>query len=158
MKTQSVQQNTKSVLGSNSGKQASANTILQAYKKGTAQLEEIGDEEGPVQGKFETYQLAKTDEGPVQKMAKVAAGTDMVTHSLGDLDIKVTKTARKHKYKKDSIIEWLQQADRAAVKDGDNYTIPFASGDGFLGYTFGPDGEVVVKHCGPFGKAVTTQL
>ena len=40
-------------------KQGNEGSILQAYKKGTAQL---AAEEEPVQGKFETAQLAEEDE------------------------------------------------------------------------------------------------
>lgn len=40
-------------------KQGNEGSILQAYKKGTAQL---AAEEEPVQGKFDTTQLAEEDE------------------------------------------------------------------------------------------------
>lgn len=40
--------------------QAQEGSILQAYKKGTAQL--AAEEEEPLQGKFETAQLAAEDE------------------------------------------------------------------------------------------------
>lgn len=41
--------------------QAQESSILQAYKKGTAQLAST-DEEEPILGKFETAQLAEEDE------------------------------------------------------------------------------------------------
>ena len=43
-------------------KQAHEGSILQAYKKGTAQLASADEEKKPVQGKFETAQLAAEDE------------------------------------------------------------------------------------------------
>lgn len=45
---------------SKSKNQAQEGSILQAYKKGTAQLEAL--EEEPVQGKFDTAQLAEDEE------------------------------------------------------------------------------------------------
>lgn len=42
-------------------KQGNEGSILQAYKKGTAQLEALEEEE-PIQGKFEATQLAAEDE------------------------------------------------------------------------------------------------
>lgn len=41
--------------------QAKAGSILQAYKKGTAQLESLEEEE-PLQGKFEPTQLASEED------------------------------------------------------------------------------------------------
>lgn len=50
-----------STIQSKARNQANEGSILQAYKKGTAQLASA-DEEEPVQGKFDTAQLAEEDE------------------------------------------------------------------------------------------------
>jgi len=50
---------------SKASEQASVNNVLQAYKNNTAQLAGIEEEE-PVQGKFETAQLAAEEEEPLQ--------------------------------------------------------------------------------------------
>lgn len=61
MKTHSKnQQVAKSSVQAKAKNQAQEGTILQAYKNGTAQL--VSEEEEPVQGKFDTAQLAEEDE------------------------------------------------------------------------------------------------
>jgi hypothetical protein len=62
MKTHSkTQQTSDSSVQAKAKNQAQEGSILQAYKKGTAQLASAEEEES-VQGKFETAQLAEEDE------------------------------------------------------------------------------------------------
>ncbi|WP_430406304.1 hypothetical protein [Fluviicola sp.] len=49
-----------SAISSKARNQGNEGSILQAYKKGTAQL--AADKEEPVQGKFDTAQLAEEEE------------------------------------------------------------------------------------------------
>jgi hypothetical protein len=74
--------------------QAHEGSILQAYKKGTAQLQ--SDEEEPVQGKFETAQLASEDEEePAQRQENktglpdnLKSGVENLSgHSLDDVKV-----------------------------------------------------------------------
>lgn len=68
MKTHAqLKQNNPSSAQTKAKNQASEGSILQAYKKGTAQLQAAPEEE-PVQGKFETAQLeGEEDEEPAQR-------------------------------------------------------------------------------------------
>lgn len=67
MKTHAqLKQNNPSATQAKAKNQAQEGSILQAYKKGTAQLQATPEEE-PVQGKFETTQLeGEEDEEPAQ--------------------------------------------------------------------------------------------
>lgn len=64
--------------------QAQEGSILQAYKKGTAQLESL-EEEAPGQGKFETTQLEENNTGlPDQLKSGVE---NLSGHSLDDVKV-----------------------------------------------------------------------
>lgn len=75
--------------------QAQEGSILQAYKKGTAQLESL-EEEAPVQGKFETTQLAAENEGKPAQLEENNTGLpdqlksgveNLSGHSLDDVKV-----------------------------------------------------------------------
>lgn len=146
MKTHANQQSNSNA-GRSAGKnQASANHILQVYKKEAAQLQSF-DEESPIQNK-----------GVIQEQKMFADKTDMIRHTFKNSKIKVTSTARKHKHKRAEIVAFLQGTDHdAAVLGGNRFSIAMPN-DEFLGYTTDTEATVIVTHCGPFGKAVTAQL
>nr|WP_294860582.1 DUF4157 domain-containing protein [uncultured Fluviicola sp.] len=84
-----------STIQSKARNQAHEGSILQAYKKGTAQLQSA-DEEEPVQGKFETAQLAsEEDEEPAQRQENktglpdnLKSGVENLSgHSLDDVKV-----------------------------------------------------------------------